>query len=79
MRCSHRALTSFRPCELHRLAVVPDELRQNLGADYGHMAAGVAAEPDVITPDHGIAKGLRRPVAKLRRELGEGDVPFSAS
>jgi len=43
------------------------------------MAAGVAAEPDMVAFDHGIAKGLRRPVAEFGRELGEGYAPFWAS
>ena len=43
------------------------------------MAVGVAAEPDVVAFDHGVAKGFRRPVAKFGRELDECDVPFWAS
>jgi hypothetical protein len=43
------------------------------------MAAAVAAEPDVVSPHHSVAKGFRRPVAKVGRELDECDVSFWAS
>jgi len=43
------------------------------------MAAGVATEPDVVSPDHGVAKGLRRTVTEFGREPGERDVSFWAS
>jgi len=65
--------------KLHQLAVVPDELRQNLGADHGHMAAGVAAEPDEDAFDHSVPKGLRRPVTEFGREQGDRDASFWAS
>ena len=43
------ARPAFEPVpKLHQLAIVPNELRQNLWADHSHMAAGVAAEPDVV-------------------------------
>jgi hypothetical protein len=40
------------------------------------MAAGVAADPDAVAFDHGVPKGLRRPVTEFGRELSERDVPF---
>jgi hypothetical protein len=43
------------------------------------MAAGVAAEPDVVAFDHGVPKSLRRPVTESGRELSECNVPFWAS
>jgi hypothetical protein len=43
------------------------------------MAAGVATEPDVVTPDHGVAKGHWRPVPEFGRQPGEGDVAFRVS
>jgi hypothetical protein len=49
---SGSAHPAFEPApKLHQLAVVPDELRQHLGADHGHMAACVAAEPDEVAFD----------------------------
>jgi hypothetical protein len=60
-RTAHPA---FEPAsKLHQLAVVADELRQHFRADHGHMAAAMAPEPDVVTPYHGVPKGLRRPIA----------------
>jgi hypothetical protein len=73
-------MRAFEPApKLHQFAVVLNERRENLWADHGHMPAGVAAEPDVITSDHGVAKGLRRPVTKFGRQPGEGDVPLRVS
>ena len=77
---SDPAHPAFQPApKLHQLAIVADELRQNLRADHSHMAASVAAKPDVVPFDHGVTKGSRRPVAEFGRELSECDVPFWAS
>jgi len=71
---------AFEPArKLYHLAVVPDELRQDRGADHGHMAAGMAADPDVVAFDHSVPKSLRRPVTEFRRELSERNVSFWAS
>jgi hypothetical protein len=67
------------PPKLRQLAVVADELRQHFGADHSRMTTAVAAEPDVVSPHHGVAKGFRGPVAKFGRELDECDVPSWAS
>ena len=67
------------PPKLHQLAVVPDELRQCFWADDSHVAAGVAAKPDVVAFDHGVPKGHRRPVTEFGWKLGECDAPFWAS
>jgi hypothetical protein len=71
--------TPQAPPEIDKPAVVPSKLRQHFRTDHGHMAAGVAAEPDVVAFDHGVPKGLRRPVTESGRELSERDVPFWAS
>ena len=67
------------PPKFHELAVIADDLRQHFRADHSHMAAAMAPKPDVVAFDHGIAKGLRRPVTEFGREPGECDVPFWAS
>src|SRR6516225_3901734 len=77
---SGSAHPAFEPApKLHQLAVVPGELCQHFWADHSHMAAGVAAEPDVVAFDHGVPKRHRRPVTEFGRKLSERDVPFWAS
>src|SRR6516225_1768230 len=74
---SGSAHPAFEPApKLHQLAVVPGELRQCFWADDSHVAAGVAAKPDVVAFDHGVAKGFWRPVTEFGREPGERDACF---
>jgi hypothetical protein len=67
------------PPEIDKPAVVPSKLCQHFRTDHGHMAAGVAAEPDEDAFDHSVPKGLRRPVTEFGRELSECNVTFWAS
>ena len=55
---------TFEPArKLQQLAVVADELRENLWADHSHMAAAMAPKPDVIAFDRGVARRLAQPIA----------------
>ena len=63
------ALPAFQPpAQGRECAMVARQLRQDLRQDHSSMAAGNAAQPNHLLPDHGIAQAGRGSVADLRRK-----------